>query len=408
MAHRVLELYYDIVCPYAYLAFTQVAALAEEAGCELVLHPVLLGGVLVAHGTDPQPMDAMSPNKARLNTLDALRQAERLGEPLTWPAAHPRRTVDALRVIHAAPQAARVALSLALYRAYWVEGRDVASLDVLDAIAAPFGVDARAACADPEVRGALRAETDAAAARGVFGVPTFAVGDELWWGADRIAFARMALGLSAPDREPRPATPGARVTFFHDFSSPFSYLASARIGRLAAERGAEIEWVPFLLGALFQSLGGPLVPIQTFSAPRQAWVQRDLQAWAARYDVPFRFTSHFPLRTVTALRMAIAEPALTAPLYRAAWAEDRDLSDADVLRGVADDAGHDGAAILARTREPEVKAALFANTARAEASGACGAPTCQVGDSIFWGQDRLDMVAAALEGWVPRADGVAP
>ena len=126
---------------------------------------------------------------------------------------------------------------------------------------------------------------------------------------------------------------------------------------------------------------------------------RDMKEWADWWGVPFRFPSHFPFRTVTALRAAIVEPGVTDALYRAAWVEDRDLSDEDVVRGAICEAGLDGAAILERTRDPAMKLQLFTNTACVVEVGCCGAPSLLVDDThLFWGQDRLDMVSDALAG----------
>lgn len=413
---RRLRFCFDVVCPFACVASTHIRDLAREAGLDLELEPVLLGGLYQVTGGPQEPEREMAPAKARLTRLDALRQAQRAGFPLRYPDAHPRRTVSAMRLLQAVEPERRWDLVDALYRAYWVEGRDVADLDTLSAIGAPFGLDAAAVNADPIHRQALRDRTAAAAARGVFGVPTTELleGDRVvgsWWGADRLAMVRRALGLPdarvadlpwATDRSPRD------IAFFHDLSSPFSYLASTRIAPLEAETGSRVEPVPILVGALFQQIGTPLVPIRTFSEARQAWVRRDLDAWADRWGVPFRWPSRFPYRTVTALRAVIVEPRLTAPLYRAGWVEDRDLSEDAVVREVAEEAGVDGAALLEATRNPEVKAQLFANTGRAVASGVCGVPSFLVGgEHLFWGQDRLDHVRDAARGWQAPADPTA-
>lgn len=392
-----MRFYYDVVCPFAYLASTRIAGLAEQAGVQLEWRPVLLGGLLKAHGAPTVPMDAMPAAKARLTVLDALRQADLAGVPLRFPEAHPRRTVDAMRLLVAVDAHRRPELTAALYRAYWVDGLDVADREVLTRLAAPFGLDPARVCADPAVREQLFANTAEAVERGVFGVPTVEVDGELHWGSDRLSFVRDRLGLP-PEEEPA-GEGGGRVTFFHDFSSPFSYLAAARIEQVAARAGARVEWVPFLLGALFREIGTPMVPLASFSEARRRWQVADLERHAARHGIPFRFNSTFPLRTVTALRVALVEPGVTPALYAAAWARDLDVGDEDVLRSVLDEAGFEGAELLERAGTSEVKDGLRANTERALRAGACGAPTFVVGDQLFWGQDRLDMVAAALRGW---------
>ena len=229
-----LDFYYDIVCPYAYLASTQIEAGAARTGAELVWHPVLLGGNFRHVNADQVPMNGMSKPKARLNLLDMKRWADRWSVPLSMPMAHPRRTVSAMRLLVATEGSTRVALTKALYRAYWVEGRDVADRVVLAEIAAAHGVDA-ALIDSPGARQGLFDTTAEAAGNGAFGLPASVVDGTLWWGQDRLNFVEAALGgtprahAPAPDANRRP-----RVRFFHDFSSPFSYLAATQIEALAA------------------------------------------------------------------------------------------------------------------------------------------------------------------------------
>jgi 2-hydroxychromene-2-carboxylate isomerase len=188
---RRIELHYDVVCPYAYLASTQVEALAARTGAALEWKPILLGGVLKALWREGAPF--MSPQKARMNLLDLHRWAEHWGVPLRLPPEHPRRTVNAMRLCVAAGED-RPRITHALYRAYFVEGRDVGDETTLAEIAGPA---LAARIEDPAVKDELRARTDEAIARGVFGVPTFFVGDELFFGQDRLDFVEEAL-LATP------------------------------------------------------------------------------------------------------------------------------------------------------------------------------------------------------------------
>src|SRR5262249_45400182 len=144
---------------------TQVEALAKRTGATLRWKPILLGGVFKAIGRDEAPMPAA---KAKLNFLDMHRQAAELGVPLQMPLEHPRRTVAAMRLLHCVDGEARIRLTHALYRAYWVEGRDVADRAVLDAIAREHGVDPAGI---DGAKDALFAATDEAVKDGVFGVP---------------------------------------------------------------------------------------------------------------------------------------------------------------------------------------------------------------------------------------------
>lgn len=192
-----LALYYDFSCPYAYLASTQVDALCARAGATLRPRPILLGG-LFRHWERPQEMQAgMSPPKARHNLDDMHRWACFRGVPFVLPAGHPRRTVEALRWVHASAPSDRWPLSRAIYRAYWVDGLDVGSREVLAGIAAEIdggaATEALGAIDTPEVKQALWDETNGAIELGIFGVPTFVVDGALFWGQDRLHFVEAAL-----------------------------------------------------------------------------------------------------------------------------------------------------------------------------------------------------------------------
>jgi 2-hydroxychromene-2-carboxylate isomerase len=89
-------------------------------------------------------------------------------------------------------------------------------------------------------------------------------------------------------------------------------------------------------------------------------------------------------------------PRLAHALFRAYWVEDRDINDKATLQSIADGAGLDGVALLARTADPEIKAQLLENTSGTVRRGVYGAPSFFVGDELFFGQDRLDQVAEAL------------
>lgn len=401
-----LHFYYDVVCPYAYLASLQIDGFAAARGLTVVRHPVLLGGLLRSFGAADDPNATMSRARARHTHGDIRRHGVLYGRPLQVPPGHPRRTVSAMRLVTAAPEAIRTDVARALFEAYWEQGRDLAEPSVVAEVAARFGI-AASVVDDPAVKAELRANTDAAAARGVFGVPTFVHGDTLVWGQDRLGVLSQSLGhpvadaaapLRRDDTAPRPRT----VELFHDFSSPFSYLASTQIERVAAAGGATVEWTPILLGALFRDIGTADVPLFTMHAAKQAWVRRDLDDWAALWGVPLRFPTVFPIRTVLPLRAAIVEPRASAAIYRAAWVDDRSIGERDVLGDVLSAAGFDALDILARCELPETKARLRDNTARATEIGVCGVPSfvvaCDRGPLVLWGQDRLAMLATALAG----------
>jgi 2-hydroxychromene-2-carboxylate isomerase len=402
--------YYDFSCPYAYLASTQIEAVAARGHAQLEWRPMLLGGVFRAVGTPDVP--AMIPAKARLNHLDMHRWADHLGVPLVMPPGHPNRTVLALRATLAA-EAEIPRASHALFRAYWALGRDLSRPEVVREALDEAGLDGAALVAraeEPAIKDALRARTDEAVAQGVFGAPSFVVTDgeqrDLHWGQDRMFFLEGASHL-AP--EPTGPTVVPEVSFFFDVSSPFAYLAATQIEAVAAGSGARVRWRPFLLGALFKGIGTPDVPLFTLSQAKQRFVGADLDRWAAHHGVPLRFPSRFPMNTVKALRLLVQLPdgqrsALALALFRAYWADDRDIGDDAELAAIAASVGLDGAALLAGAKSDAVKDQLKVATAEAAAAGLCGAPSFLVGDLLFWGQDRLLFVDKALRGWRPRGE----
>jgi 2-hydroxychromene-2-carboxylate isomerase len=414
--------YYDIVCPYAYLASEQIEALCERVGAAIDWRPILLGGVLKALSSTP---NEGTPARQAMIRLDLDRWAEHLQVPLRMPAEHPRRTVDAMRLLCFTPPVARPALTHALYRAYWAEGRDVSSLDVLCDIAESVGLNrdsARVAIKSPAARAELERCTSAALSAGVFGVPTFVVdspsGPRLFFGQDRLHFVEMALLAGRPEARERRrrslkdevlsvqpvANEARRVTFFYDFSSPFSYLASTQIEEVAARHGAIVEWHPILLGGLFRSIGTPLVPIQGYSEPKRRHTREDLVRWAHYYDEPFHWPSRFPMMTVTALRLALLAGERIGPLshalFHAYWVDDSDLNDPAVLERALGRAGLDPG-LVDQVGNPAIKARLHENTEAAREAGVFGAPSflVQTHDGLpqlFFGQDRLLFVEKAL------------
>lgn len=392
-----LELFYDFSCPFAYLASTQVRALAARTGATLVYKPFLLGGVFRALGAEP--MAAMSPNRARMNGLDMQRFAEHWRVPFSMPPGHPNRTVLALRAALASDDLGRA--SHALFEAYWARGEDLSDPSTVARALDGAGFDgAELVRRADEKRDELRARTDEAVARGVFGAPSFFVDGELIFGQDRLHRVERALGGTPPAREARAPRPGASLDFWFDFSSPFAYLASTAVEALSLRTGAELVFRPFLLGALFKNIGTPDVPLFSFPEAKRRWFERDMRTAAEELGVELRFPSRFPLRTVLPLRLVLwAGPeraaALTRAIYRAAWVEDRDIQDGAVLAGLCRELGFDPA-LVEGANSDAARGALRQSTERAEALGLCGAPSFVVGEQVFWGQDRLDFVERAL------------
>lgn len=192
-----------------------------------------------------------------------------------------------------------------------------------------------------------------------------------------------------------------RVECFFDVGSPNSYLAWTQLPRIAGEAGAELVWRPMLLGGVFKATGNA----SPMTVPAKArWAGRDIARWARRWGVRFEFNPFFPINTLALMRgaagMQMRHPAdfdrWLAAIFEAMWVHPRNLGDAAVLAATLGEAGFDPATFAALAADPEVKARLVATTEEAVARGVFGAPSCFVGDELFFGQDRLDFVRDAL------------
>jgi 2-hydroxychromene-2-carboxylate isomerase len=398
---RRLDFWFDYTCPYAYLASTRVEALARRTGDELHWRPMLLGGVFRANATPQKLFATLSPQKAKHNADDLDRWSRELDAPLVMPPAHPMRSVEALRATLAT--GCDPAVIHGFYRAYWVDNREISDPATMRDVLTAAGHDADAilpTLGGDALRDALRAETEQAVALGIFGAPAYVIdGATLYWGQDREHFVE---GLTPGQYLAQPTRNTAMahtLEIYWDFSSPFAYLGATQAKALAERTGATLVWRPMLLGGLFKSIGQEPVPLNTWSDAKRRYYLQDMKHWAEFWGVPLEFPAIFPVNSIKALRAWLALPeerrdAFRDAVFRAYWAEGRDIGDEAVL---SEYLGHDAAQVLARTNDPEVKKALVDATKHAESIGVFGAPTWVVdGTELFWGQDRIPLVERAL------------
>ncbi len=192
------------------------------------------------------------------------------------------------------------------------------------------------------------------------------------------------------------------VEFLFDFGSPTTYLAWTQLPRICADAGATLVYRPILLGGVFQATGNSSPA--TIPA-KAAYMGADLARFAKRYGVPFGFNPHFPINTMTLMRIATGlllrkrpedfDRFMTA-VFPAMWVHAANLGDASVLATVLAEDGLDAGELTALASEQDVKAALKTATEEAVERGVFGAPTIFVDREMFFGQDRLDFVREAL------------
>jgi len=198
---RSFEFFFDIASGYSWLAATQVEALARRTGSVAIWKPFSLGFAFKAFGNE---MPARIPAKAAWLSADLARWAKRYGIAYTYPSRFPIASMGALRLLVAARRmhgdAALPALAATLFAAAWEQDRNLADPLVLARCAQDAGFDPEpllAALEAPETKAELKANTDEAIARQVFGAPAFFVDGELHWGNDRLDFVEEALRAGA-------------------------------------------------------------------------------------------------------------------------------------------------------------------------------------------------------------------
>ena len=193
---KTVEYYFDFGSPAAYLASTQLNALAADTGATVLWRPMLLGGVFVATGNHSP---ASVPAKGKYIFRDFDRFAKRYGVPLKFNPFFPINTITLMRIavgLQMREEPRFEDYCAAMFRAIWIDAQNMNDPGVVAAVLAKADFDAPALLAlgaEQAVKDELKAVTQAAVDRGVFGAPTFFVADQMFWGQDRLDFVREAL-----------------------------------------------------------------------------------------------------------------------------------------------------------------------------------------------------------------------
>ena len=193
---KTVDFYFDFGSPAAYLAYTQLPKLAAQTGAAVAMKPMLLGGVFQATGNRP-PISV--PLKGSYLFQDLNRYAKRYGVPFNMNPHFPINTITLMRAASGlqSHNDARFDLYCAtIFKAIWVDSKNMNDLAVVGAVLHEAGFDGAAILALAslqDIKDLLKAQTQAAVDRGIFGAPTFFVGDEMFWGQDRLEFVRDSL-----------------------------------------------------------------------------------------------------------------------------------------------------------------------------------------------------------------------
>jgi 2-hydroxychromene-2-carboxylate isomerase len=187
------------------------------------------------------------------------------------------------------------------------------------------------------------------------------------------------------------------LEFWFEFGSTYSYLSAARIEAVAVAAGVSVRWEPFLLGPIFVEQGWDDSPFNVYPAKgRYMW--RDVERLCAKYHIPFVRPARFPRNGLLASRVACLAraasqhwlPEFVRGIFRANFAEDREIGDAAEVRSILESLGQPGAQLVEQAQAPENKLRLREQTRRAGERGIFGAPSFVVGEELFWGNDRLE------------------
>ena len=191
------------------------------------------------------------------------------------------------------------------------------------------------------------------------------------------------------------------VEFYFDLGSPYSYLAYYRLLQMAEQQEIQIVYKPILLGGVFKATGNrsPIeIPV------KGVYSILDMQRWAEYYQIPMQMNPHFPMNTLTLMRILTGVQLLHLEkfeqvlklLFDAMFGTPQNLNELTVLAEVLKPSGFSVDDIMSMVQSEVVKQKLITETEQAILRGIFGAPTFFVGDEMYWGQDRLHFVEQAL------------
>ena len=188
-----------------------------------------------------------------------------------------------------------------------------------------------------------------------------------------------------------------KVDFYFDFASPNAYLSHKVMQSIKERTGAEVNYIPVLLGGIFKETNNKPPMEQFFGVKNKNEYQNiEMQRFIERHDLhSFKMNPHFPVITLQIIRGAIAaendgylEDYIDKVLVHM-WEEPKKMDDPEVIHSAFEDSGLDANKLMEQMQDPDVKAKLIANTEAAVERGVFGIPTFFVGDEMFFGKDKL-------------------
>ena len=194
--------------------------------------------------------------------------------------------------------------------------------------------------------------------------------------------------------------------FLFDFGSPNAFLSHEAIPAIEKRTGVKFEYVPILLGGIFKATNNKS-PAETLAGVKNkpAFNALETERFIRRFQVkPYTLNPFFPVNTLNLMRAAVAarlegvfEQYVEAAFHHM-WVEPKKMDDLEVATKALTASGLDGAKLLARAQEPEVKTKLIENTQAAVERGAFGSPTFFVGREMFFGKEQLREVEELVSG----------
>jgi 2-hydroxychromene-2-carboxylate isomerase len=192
------------------------------------------------------------------------------------------------------------------------------------------------------------------------------------------------------------------IDYFVWLMSDWAYFGGVRLEQLAARHDLVVRYIPMRMQDVYAASGGIVLHERAWQ--RQAYRIQEMKRWSTKLAMPINIEPKFfpgdidtaSCMVIAAQRQNLAVGPFVNTMMRALWTEDQDLSDRNVLVRLAERCGLGGMDLLAAADDADAREEYRSNTERALAAGVFGSPFYVLGDEIFWGQDRLDMLEDAV------------